>query len=743
MRSRRWLWSFLVLGSLPFFLEATTGCDSVFGLQRIEQPADNGLYCDCMCEAGAAQSPLITMDSDDAEESSSGVVAVDDGDLDLGQQIVGLRFTGLMIPQGASIAHAYVQFEGDEDNESEPTSYTIRAEASTSAGTFTSTNGDLSGRMLGMFQVTWNPIAWSNGEAAEAERTADIADLIQELVDRPEWTQGSTIVLRFDGTGHRSAESHEGGGSPAQLIVDLGVAAVLPVCARSGVARNALGDILQDDLVGECSRVASTLTGIAGACGYPTPCSCTVVDRKDESGGDQPDSIESDVCRDTCDPVLVDAPVCDTFDPNEFSECIADGGTIEACKGNLSATHADGGSPVCVHSGSALAFHAFGERSLCEVKGVADIVVGDRRPTGDPKTIGRVEILGGPCPGGNCAVHPFLDLAMNPIEFEVRWASNPVFRDLSASARGLDTALLDQGAASFDPDTVVGTGLGRRGLRTLGIDAANPDPLDLGVDWIGRTCNVHGTLAAGVGNDGVCEADGATPCATDDDCAAVGGACTLPPETTEMLIGLALGGALVNQPPRAAAGADQNVECTSSAGATFTLDGRGTSDPDQNLALTTWHAGTRTGPELSRNPVLEQALGVGGAESYVLRVVDTNAQTDEDTTAAQVVDTTPPVIACNAPATIKPPDALISFGATATDVCDTAVTAEVIAYDCFAFTKKGRRISKLESCVVSFLGDTLAIHDIGGYGDHIQWTVRAPDDSGNVGQTTCEVVVAK
>jgi hypothetical protein len=227
----------------------------------------------------------------------------------------------------------------------------------------------------------------------------------------------------------------------------------------------------------------------------------------------------------------------------------------------------------------------------------------------------------------------------------------------------------------------------------------------------------------------------------------VGGVCKLPPADSEQMSVTVtlLDGDLVNQPPSAAAGADQTVECTSTAGASFVLNGRGSSDPDANLALASWRAGSRTGSEVANALVSVQALGVGDAQSFVLRVIDTLGQLDEDTTAVSVVDTTPPEIACNAPATIVPPNAEpgLAFAATATDVCDASVAASVTSYDCFNFTKKGRRVSKLESCIVSFVGDTLTIHDVGGYGDHVTWTVEAADDSGNVGMATCEVVVAK
>jgi hypothetical protein len=115
----------------------------------------------------------------------------------------------------------------------------------------------------------------------------------------------------------------------------------------------------------------------------------------------------------------------------------------------------------------------------------------------------------------------------------------------------------------------------------------------------------------------------------------------------------------------------------------------------------------------------------------------------DSSTSASVVDTTPPEIACNAPATLRPRDAVISFSATASDTCDDEVAAEVTAYDCYTFTTKERRVSKLDSCIVSFAGDTLTIHDVGGVGNNVAWTVEAEDDSGNVGRTSCELLVVR
>lgn len=105
------------------------------------------------------------------------------------------------------------------------------------------------------------------------------------------------------------------------------------------------------------------------------------------------------------------------------------------------------------------------------------------------------------------------------------------------------------------------------------------------------------------------------------------------------------------------------------------------------------------------------------------------------------VDTTAPEAFCNAPATIVPPDAPIGFTATATDGCDPGVSVEITDFDCFQFTKKGKRIDKTQSCVVQVNGDTITILDSGGVNDRIRWTARATDDCGNFADTLCELVV--
>ena len=109
----------------------------------------------------------------------------------------------------------------------------------------------------------------------------------------------------------------------------------------------------------------------------------------------------------------------------------------------------------------------------------------------------------------------------------------------------------------------------------------------------------------------------------------------------------------------------------------------------------------------------------------------------------KVVDTLPPEIFCNAPETMTPPNAPISFISTSTDNCEDSPAVGITDFDCYKYTKKGKRIDKTESCVIEIDGNDINILDSGGVVDNIIWTVQAIDDSGNDSEITCEVEVVR
>ncbi|MFE8070300.1 Ig-like domain-containing protein [Marinobacteraceae bacterium S3BR75-40.1] len=165
----------------------------------------------------------ISSGMDDVEERAGGNMYTDSSDIELvydnnGDQTVGLRFTGIEVPQGATITRAWVQFTADETN-SEATSLTLRGEDTDSASPFSDADNNVSVRRQTAAATYWQPAAWNDsGAATRDQRTPDIAPVIQEIVSRDGWRAGNPLALIINGSGERTAESYEGSASDAALL---------------------------------------------------------------------------------------------------------------------------------------------------------------------------------------------------------------------------------------------------------------------------------------------------------------------------------------------------------------------------------------------------------------------------------------------------------------------------------------------------------------------------------------------
>lgn len=172
-------------------------------------------------------SKRVASGNDDAEESSAGFMYLNSSDLELvndsyqsaGNQKVGMRFTGVNIPQGAAIENAYIQFTVDETVNTSGT-ITVRAEATNSAAGFSTNTNNISGRNLTTASKTWNPANWTSvGAAGTDQRTPDISAIIQEVVNRSGWNSGNALAVIVSGSGKRVAESYNGSSGRAPLLV--------------------------------------------------------------------------------------------------------------------------------------------------------------------------------------------------------------------------------------------------------------------------------------------------------------------------------------------------------------------------------------------------------------------------------------------------------------------------------------------------------------------------------------------
>ncbi|MBN1674130.1 MAG: fibronectin type III domain-containing protein [Kiritimatiellae bacterium] len=163
----------------------------------------------------------IHHNEDDAEERlDSGQVSLYSSDLELvrdaADQLVGLRFPNVPLPQAASVASAYLEFATDEPSE-ETTSLTIRGQAADHAAPFAASAANLSARSRTTARTAWAPGQWST--IGKLRQTPDIAAVIQEIVNRPGWQPGNALVILISGTGRRVAASVDGSPGGAPLLV--------------------------------------------------------------------------------------------------------------------------------------------------------------------------------------------------------------------------------------------------------------------------------------------------------------------------------------------------------------------------------------------------------------------------------------------------------------------------------------------------------------------------------------------
>jgi len=165
----------------------------------------------------------ITAPDDDVEQAlSDGRMYAVSSDLELGddpsyngEQVIGLRFQNINIPQGATINAAYLEFTVDETS-SASTIVDIQAQAADNAAAFSSTPYDLTDRQLTTASTSWSIPAWNTIGALQ--QSPDLSAVVQEVVNRSGWSSNNSMVFAIDGVGTRTAESYNGSPASAPLL---------------------------------------------------------------------------------------------------------------------------------------------------------------------------------------------------------------------------------------------------------------------------------------------------------------------------------------------------------------------------------------------------------------------------------------------------------------------------------------------------------------------------------------------
>lgn len=176
---------------------------------------------------------------DDHEERCAGNVTqsgtlgdmiVGSDDLELGNenptsnpQLVGLRFTNVTIPKGATIMSAYIQFAVDSATKNtDPCNLNIYAQDNANPVTFSDAALSLSGRSLAAGFITWNVsgASWGTvGSAGADQRTPELKSLLTPLIFKTGWASGNAMAFFIKGSGTREVESYEGDPTKAPELV--------------------------------------------------------------------------------------------------------------------------------------------------------------------------------------------------------------------------------------------------------------------------------------------------------------------------------------------------------------------------------------------------------------------------------------------------------------------------------------------------------------------------------------------
>lgn len=153
------------------------------------------------------QTVTLDLSTDDVEQENDDADSYYDDDLDAGWEgapedqnllHLGLRFRDLNLPQGVLIDSAFIVFHAHEGKGAEDVAeLTIVGVDEDNPATFDENNFNannlLTDRTYTSAQVEWTVAEeWT---IWQAYKTADIKDIVQELVDRPGWAPGNAMAF--------------------------------------------------------------------------------------------------------------------------------------------------------------------------------------------------------------------------------------------------------------------------------------------------------------------------------------------------------------------------------------------------------------------------------------------------------------------------------------------------------------------------------------------------------------------
>ena len=183
----------------------------------------------CMSSLDVSQ---IASSGDDAEQytdsyAGSRVDTVGDNlvlgvDPQNGSQTVGLRFTAVEVPKGVTVKEAHIEFRA-KGTSTGAADYTIKAVNVGSVGPIGNSTNAISDPPTTTASASWSlsgANAEDNWDSPGAEHlTPDLTAVVQEVVNRTDWSSQNNMGFVITGTGTRTAESFDSDPSKAPRLV--------------------------------------------------------------------------------------------------------------------------------------------------------------------------------------------------------------------------------------------------------------------------------------------------------------------------------------------------------------------------------------------------------------------------------------------------------------------------------------------------------------------------------------------
>ncbi len=208
----------------------------------------------------------------DAEESDTGVVAINESVLDLGGSYrrVGLRFTNVQVPRYAPITRAYIEFTADTGDSGNVT-LKFEVEASDNAFPWLPNDFDISNRLTSTTNVYWNvTYDWLN--AGQTHQSEDLTALVQKVVSRSGWRSGNAMafIISTPHTTNRQAKAADQSlAESAKLHIEYAANVIeVPIQATSDDMYHNAGATSGRTYDSDVIRIGSTATSTEWYSGY-------------------------------------------------------------------------------------------------------------------------------------------------------------------------------------------------------------------------------------------------------------------------------------------------------------------------------------------------------------------------------------------------------------------------------------------------------------------------------------------